>query len=153
VEITMLRFIVSGAAVLLWILPAGGAAAGEALASNPAAVVSGGAAIGSDQPIATVEGKNLIGREVTGAHDQPVGEIESVYVDAKGNVRQILVETERDHVVAIDWKDVMVSDSGRKIAVSAGRDRISKLPAYRYVNPAQRGTVFTDEPPSATQLQ
>ena len=135
------------AAAILW--PEVPARAGEAIASNPAAVIPDAAAAGSEQPIATVEGKNLIGREVTGARDQTVGEIESVYVDAKGNVKQIIVTGDGDRSVAIDWKDVVVSDNGKKIAVNATTNQLMTMPAYSYAKPEQQGTVFTDDASAA----
>jgi hypothetical protein len=133
-------------AVCLW---NGAAHAGEAIASNPAAIIPDAAAAGIEQPIATIEGKNLIGRDVTSARDQTVGEIESVYVDAAGNVKQVIVTGPGDRSVAIDWKDVVVSDNGKKIAVNATRDQLMMMPEYSYVKPEQQGTVFTDEASAA----
>src|SRR5205085_1850268 len=98
---------------------------------NPAAIIPDAAAAGSDQPIATVEGKNLIGRDVTSAQDQNLGEIDSVYVDAKGNVKQIIVTgAAGGRSVAIDWKDVVVSDNGKKIGVNATKDQLARMPEY-----------------------
>lgn len=127
----------------------GAARAAEALASNPAAIIPDAAAVGSDQPIATVEGKNLIGRDVTSAEEQAVGEIDSVYVDSKGNVKQIIVTGPAERSVAIDWKDVVVSDNGKKIAVNATADQLKTMPAYSYAKPEQQGTVFTDDASAA----
>lgn len=135
-------FIPLCAVMLLW----GAAAhAEEAIASNPAAVLPNAESAGSEQPMATVDGKNLIGREVTTARDQIVGEIDSVYVDARGNVKQIIIIGSGDRSVAIDWKDVMVSENGKKIAINASKDQLTKMPAYSYARPEQQGTVFTDE--------
>jgi len=137
------------AAVVLWLSAPGPTHAGEALASNPAAIIPDAAAAGSEQPIATVEGGNLIGRDVTAARDQTVGEIESVYVDAKGNVKQIIVTSGGERSVAIDWKDVMVSDNGKKIAVNTTADQLMNMPAYSYAKPEQQGTVFRDDASAA----
>lgn len=137
-------------AAVLWLPATGPAHAGEALASNPAAIIPDAAAAGSDQPIATVEGKNLIGRDVTGPRDETVGEIDSVFVDAKGNVKQIFVTgAAGGRGVAIDWKDVMVSDNGKKIAVNVTKDQLKAMPEYSYARPEQQGTVFTDEASAA----
>ncbi len=128
------------------------ALADAALASNPAAIVpAASAAPGGAQPIATVNGGNLIGRDVTSARDQLVGEIESVYVDGKGNVRQVIVTGMREHPIAIDWKDIVVSEAGTKLAINAPRDQVMSMPAYRYAKPEQQGTVFTDDQPGSYQ--
>jgi hypothetical protein len=124
------------------------AIAGEALASNPA-ILSNAAAVGSDQPIAALEAHDLIGRDVTNPEDATIGEIESVYVDAKGNVRQVIVAVGgflgvAERGVALDWKDLVVSDDGKKIALDATKDQLAKMPAYSYAKPSQRGTVFAD---------
>ena len=137
-------------AAMVW-LPAA-ACADEALASNPAAIIPNAAAAGSDQPIATVQGDNLIGRDVTDSGDRVVGEIESVYVDAKGNVRKLIVTGIGRNPVAIDWKNVVVSDNGKKIAVTASRDQLMQAPGYRYAKPEQQGTVFTDDNASTAQV-
>lgn len=138
-------------AVFLWpaLLLNGAAHAGEAIASNPAAIIPDAAAAGSEQPIAAVAGKNLIGRDVTSARDQIVGEVDSVYVDARGNVKQIIVTGPGDRSVAIDWKDVVVSDNGKKIAVSATPEQLASMPEYSYAKPEQQGTVFTDDASAA----
>ncbi|MEN3976799.1 PRC-barrel domain-containing protein [Emcibacter sp. SYSU 3D8] len=126
------------------------ARADEALASNPAAIIPGAAAAaGGQQPMGTIEGKNLIGRDLTSARDQLIGEIESVYVDGKGNVKQVIVTGMGDRTVAIDWKDVVVSDNGKKVAVNASSDQLKNKPDYKYAKPEQQGTVFTDEQSSA----
>lgn len=131
----------------LWaviVLCGAAARADEAIASNPAAVLPTAGPAG-EQPMATVEGKNLIGREVTSARDEIVGEIDSVYVDARGNVKQIIIIGSGERSVAIDWKDVMVSDGGKKIAVNLSKDQLTRMPEYSYAQPEQQGTVFTDE--------
>ncbi|MGE0666762.1 MAG: PRC-barrel domain-containing protein [Sphingomonadales bacterium] len=138
---------------MLWLsaamwLPAP-ALAEEALASNPAAIVPDAAAAGSGDPVGTVNGDNLIGRDVTSARDRVVGEIESVYVDAKGNVKQIIVTNAGGRTFAVDWSAVVVTENGKKIAVTAAPDQLSRMPEYRYARPEQQGTVFTDEQSSA----
>jgi len=141
-NLATLRFIPLFAVMLLW----GAAAyADEAIASNPAAILPNAGSADGEQPMATVDGKNLIGREVTSARDEIVGEIDSVYVDAQGNVKQIIITGSGDRSVAIDWKDVMVSDNGKKIAVDVSKDQLTKMPEYSYARPEQQGTVFTDE--------
>lgn len=128
------------------------ALADAALASNPAAIIpDAAAAAGGAQPIATVNGGNLIGCDVTSAGDQLVGEIESVRVDGRGNVRQVIVTGMRDDPIAIDWTDIVVSENGAKLAVNAARDEVMAKPAYRYDKPEQQGTVFTDGGPPQAQ--
>ena len=78
-----------------------------------------------------------------------MGEIESVYVDGNGNVKQVIIVGMGDHTVAVDWKDVVVTENGKKLAVNASRDQLMSLPGYRYAKPEQQGTVFTDGDASA----
>jgi hypothetical protein len=137
------------AAALAWAPAATPVRADEAMASNPAAIIPDAAAAGITAPVGTIQGKNLIGRDVTSARDQAVGEIESVYVDEKGNVKQVILTGLGEHRIAIDWKDVVVTENGKKLAVNAPRDQLMGLPEYRYAKPEQQGTVFTDEEASA----
>ncbi len=125
----------------------GAARADEALASSPA-IISDAAALGTDGPVAAVRAKDLIGRHVTGRQDVAVGEIESVHVDGQGNVREIIVAVGGvdGHGIAIPWRDVVVSDSGRKLAIDMTRDQLTSMPAHAYAKPSQQGTVFTDDP-------
>ncbi len=133
-------------AVLLF--TASSANAGEALASNPA-IVAASAAVPGDQPVEAIAAQDLIGRDVTNPQDATIGEIESVYVDAKGNVRQVIVSVGGflaigERSVALDWKDLVVSDGGKKIAATATKDQLMNMPAYSYAKPSQQGTVFAD---------
>ena len=70
-------------------------------------------------------------------------------MDAKGNVKQIIVTSGGERSVAIDWKDVMVSDNGKKIAVNTTADQLMNMPAYSYAKPEQQGTVFSDDASAA----
>ncbi len=129
-------------------LAATSANAGEALASNPA-IVAASATVGGDQPVTAVAAQDLIGRDVTNPQDATIGEIESVYVDAKGNVRQVIVAVGGflgvgERSIALEWKDLVVSDGGKKIAANTTKDQLMKVPAYSYAKLSQQGTVFAD---------
>ena len=69
-----------------------------------------------------------------------------ILLDAPADV---LYARKGEHTIAIDWKDVVVTENGKKLAVNAPRDQLMGLPEYRYAKPEQQGTVFTDEEASA----
>ncbi|MBI1179828.1 MAG: hypothetical protein GC201_04670 [Alphaproteobacteria bacterium] len=98
--------------------------------------------------VGAVSANDLIGREITTARDTPLGEIEAVQVDGDGNVRRLIVGLESSagasRPVALEWSDVVVSDGGAKLAVNAAAAQVRALPTYRFSNPSQQGTVFTE---------
>jgi hypothetical protein len=94
-------------------------------------------------PVEAVTAKALIGRYVTDTHEDILGEVESVRVDGKGNVQEIVLST-GDRAVAVRWKDVVVSDNGKKLAISATREQLAAMPDYAYAEKSQQGTVFGD---------
>lgn len=121
------------------------AAALDQIGGNPP-IVAAAAAPGGEEMM-SVSAKDLIGRQIHNLDDQVIGEIEAVNVDAKGNVRIVIVGVGGflgvgERHVALDWTDIVVSSDARKLGLNATRDQLQELPPYIYGEPSHRGTVF-----------
>lgn len=92
---------------------------------------------------------NLLGREITTAAGEEVGDIESVIVDESGKIRAVIVGVGGflglgERLVAMDWKDLQLRDNGRIIQSNLSREELKALPPYEYERVEQRGTAFVD---------
>lgn len=136
------------AAVVAGLSPAGAWADGPVVANPP--IIAATPPMPGQPPVEAVTAKALIGRYVTNTHEDILGEVESVRVDGKGNVQEIIVAT-GERTVAVRWKDVVVSDNGKKLAIGATREQLAAMPAYAYTDKSQQGTVFGDADTAAEQ--
>jgi hypothetical protein len=98
------------------------------------------------------DAKALIGRNIQNAQNETIGEIKSVFIGADGKVDSVMVGVggflgigERE--VQLAWKDLQISDGGRKVVVNMTKDQLKAMPEYKYKDMAWRGQVFTDTGP------
>jgi sporulation protein YlmC with PRC-barrel domain len=101
---------------------------------------------------AAADAKRLIGRNIQNMQNETIGEIESVFIGADGKVDSVMVGVggflgmgERE--VRLAWKDLQISDGGRKVVVNMTKDQLKAMPEYKYKDMAWRGQVFTDTGP------
>jgi sporulation protein YlmC with PRC-barrel domain len=95
-----------------------------------------------------VDLEKLIGRSVTNAANEKVGDIKSVYVDKSGKVVSLIVGVggflgAGDKDVALAWTDVTVSEDG-SVSTKLSKDRLKEMPEYKFTDSASRGKVFSD---------
>lgn len=116
--------------------------------TQPPARPEAGATVKTD----AADAKNLIGRNVQNRQNETVGEIKSVFIGPDGKVDSVMVGVggflgigERE--VQLRWKDLQVTDGGRKVVVDMTKDQLKALPEYKYGNTAWRGQVFDDRGP------
>ena len=115
----------------------------------------------SDVPAATTaqpadpnaaDARKLIGRKITNAQNETIGEIKSVYLSSEGNVDSVMVGVggflgmgERE--VRLAWKDLHITDKGEKVSVNMTKDQLKAVPEYKYTDNSWRGRVFNDKGP------
>jgi sporulation protein YlmC with PRC-barrel domain len=117
----------------------------EQAAANPAFISEAVAATDEGGSVGTVSADSLIGRQVTTVRDEALGEILAVEVDTGGNVRSLIVELRGENrQVAVDWKKVVVSAGGRKLAVDASLGAVQAMPNYEFSEASHRGSVFAE---------
>ena len=97
-----------------------------------------------------VDLNKLIGKSVTNARNERIGEIESVIVDSSGSVRAVVVGVggflgigERD--VAVTWESLTLSPDRDKVSLNTTSDDLRNMPEYTYQDRARRRTVFADQ--------
>lgn len=120
----------------------------------PASPPPAGTAGATSARLQGADAQKLLGRAITNAQNEKIGEIKSIHLDRNGVVDAVIVSVGGflgigDREVALAWKDLQVSANGEKVSTSLTRDQLQALPAYRYAEPRHRGTVFRDEPSSA----
>lgn len=98
---------------------------------------------------ATVRADDLIGQELENTDGDNVGEIESVIIDADGEVAALIVGVggflgigERE--VAIDWNDITVMENGDKIHTMMTKEQLEGMPPYKFEAEENRRRSFTD---------
>jgi sporulation protein YlmC with PRC-barrel domain len=96
-----------------------------------------------------VDAQKLIGRNVTNAQNETVGEIDSLMVDQDGKVRTAILGVGGflgigERHVAVSWDQLTVAPSGDRVTVNMTRDQVRALPEFRYSENHRRGSVFTD---------
>ena len=133
-----------GAAWIVIAVTASPADADQA-AANPAFISEAVAATDEGGSVGTVSADSLIGRQVTTVRDEALGEILAVEVDTGGNVRRLIVDLSgKNRQVAVDWKKVVVSAGGRKLAVDAPMNTVQAMPTYEFSEASHRGSVFAE---------
>jgi len=100
------------------------------------------------------DAKKLIGRTVTNAQNETIGEIKSVYISSEGKVDSVMIGVggflgvgERE--VRLAWKDLHITDNGEKVSVNMTKDQLKAVPEYKYTDNSWRGRVFNDKGPYA----
>jgi sporulation protein YlmC with PRC-barrel domain len=107
-----------------------------------------------------VQTEKLIGTNIKNAQNETVGEVKSVALGQDGKAEAVIVSVggflgvgERE--VAIAWKDLTIADGGNVVTIKMTKDQLAALPEYKYLNTADRGTVFrstpADRPPMTAQ--
>jgi sporulation protein YlmC with PRC-barrel domain len=107
------------------------------------------------QPVlpGSADANKLIGQDIKNADNDSIGEVNSVRIGADGKVNAVIVGVggflgmgERE--VALDWKDLRVSEDGRKVTANMTKEQLKALPEYKYSDASYRGRVFTEATPS-----
>ena len=129
----------ASAVALLFAMPQGFAQ------TTPAPV---GAASSTQKP-GQVDAQKLIGRNVTNAQNETVGEIESLMVDQDGKIRSAILGIGGflglgERHVAVSWDQLSVAPNGDRVTVNMTRDQARALPEFRFSETQRRGSVFTD---------
>jgi hypothetical protein len=100
----------------------------------------------------SADANKLIGQDIKNAENDSIGEVKSVRIGADGKVDAVIVGVggflgmgERE--VALDWKELRVSDDGRKVTANMTKDQLKAMPEYKYPDNSYRGRVFTDATP------
>jgi sporulation protein YlmC with PRC-barrel domain len=124
--------------------PAGGTGSGTGTSSTAPQTTGGGANV---QAPGEVNVQRLIGRNVTNAQNETVGDIESLIVDQSGQVRSAILGVGGflgigERHVAVAWDQLNVAPD--RVTVNMTRDQVRALPEFRYAENQRRGTVFTD---------
>lgn len=97
-----------------------------------------------------IEAQTLIDQSVENFQDETVGDIESVIIGPSGNIRAVVIGVGGflgmgERLVALDWRDLEISDNGEKVRVNATAEQLKAMPAYTYDRAERRGTAFEDE--------
>lgn len=103
----------------------------------------------------SIDTKSLIGRTVKNTNGDTVGDIESVLVDAGGNVKYVVVGVGGflgigEKHVALPWNSLSISDNGEKVVAGVTKEDLEKSPSYRYGNTSHPGTVSSYDSDLAT---
>lgn len=114
-----------------------------------------GAAGATTQAPGQVDAQRLIGRNVTNAQNETVGEIESLMVDQDGKIRTAILGIGGflgigERHVAVNWDQLSVAPNGDRVTVNMTREQARALPEFRYSETQRRGSVFTDTSTSRT---
>jgi len=98
-------------------------------------------------PFGKAEAGKLIGQSVETPAGERIGEVEAVHIGTDGKVTNVIVGVggflgvgERD--VALDWKDLQITNNGEKVVANLTKTRLEAMGAYKYSDPKHRGTVF-----------
>ena len=96
--------------------------------------------------------KKLIGRNVKNPENDPIGEIESVYINADGKVDSVIVAVGGflglgERLVRVAWRDLQISDNGEKVVANMTKDQLKAMPPYNYRDPKAKGQVYPDPYP------
>jgi hypothetical protein len=129
-------------------LAAGGVHAADTTTPKPPASAERAAAT-SATTSTSADANKLIGQNIHNAQNETIGDIKSVRISQGGQVEAVIVGVggflgigERE--VALDWKDLRVTDDGRRVTANLTKDQLKALPEYKYSEASYRGRVFTD---------
>jgi sporulation protein YlmC with PRC-barrel domain len=91
---------------------------------------------------------HLVGRPVRTNGGQKIGNIEGIYVNRDGSVKQVIVEVGSflgvdNHDVALGWDNLHFASNG-DIVVRISKKDLKAMPKYEYAKSGFRGTVFGD---------
>ena len=100
-------------------------------------------------PTASMDARELIGAPVKSAENEPIGDIESIYVDQQGEVRSVIVGVGGlfgfgERKVAVGWNALNVADDGQTVHTTLSKDQLKSLPEYKYADNSYRGKIFND---------
>lgn len=120
-----------------------------ALAAGDASPQAGAGTQSQTQDKAREQARNLLDQSIQNRQGDTIGEIESVILDANGNVTAVIASIGGflgvgERAVAIDWNELQIRDGGRAIQSSMSRAQLERLPQYEYGQSEQRGTAFID---------
>jgi hypothetical protein len=127
------------------------ATAGAAYAADttPTARPAAPAATAAHPSAASADINKLIGRNIQNPQNETIGEINSIRIGAGGNVEAVIAGVggflgigERE--VALNWKDLTVSDNGNKVTIAMTKEQLKAMPEYKYPDASYRGRVFGD---------
>jgi hypothetical protein len=96
---------------------------------------------------ASTSAGKLIGQSVTTATHEPIGKINGVLVDAAGNIKYVIVDVIGTidgglKQVALAWSKLTLANNATALSIDMTRAELQAAPAYRYADPARRGTVY-----------
>lgn len=91
-----------------------------------------------------IRAEKLVGKKLTNAQGNAIGDAESVIIDKDGKVAALIVGVGGylgvgEHRVAIAWKDLQVLNGGRTIRTNLSKAELKGLPEYSYKQTAKRG--------------
>ncbi len=97
---------------------------------------------------AEVDAGRLIGQNVVDANGDTVGEIDSVMVDAKGEVQGVVMDVsswlQSEKLISVPWTDLQISNDNKVVASNLTKNSATAAATYAYADPANKGKVFTD---------
>lgn len=104
------------------------------------------------QQAGQVDTQKLIGRNVTNAQNETVGEIESLLVGQDGQVRAAILGVGGflgigERHVAVNWDQLSMAQNGERVTINMSKDQLRALPEFRYSENQRRGGMFTDTGP------
>jgi sporulation protein YlmC with PRC-barrel domain len=95
-----------------------------------------------------VDAGKLIGQNVVDANGDTVGEIDSVMVDGNGKVQGVVIDVsswlQSEKLISVPWTDLQISNENKVIATNITKESATSAETYAYVDPADKGKVFTD---------
>jgi sporulation protein YlmC with PRC-barrel domain len=98
---------------------------------------------------AEVDAGKLIGQNVVDANGDTVGEIDSVMVDANGKVQGVVIDVsswlQSEKLISLPWTDLQISNDNKIVATNITKESATSAATYAYVDPANKGKVFTDD--------
>lgn len=94
-----------------------------------------------------VDAGKLVGQAVYDANGEKVGDIDSVMVDAEGEVTSVVIDVsgwlESEKLVSLEWSDLKMGEDN-KIVSSLTKDTAKAATAYEYKDQNLRGQVLTE---------
>ncbi len=96
-----------------------------------------------------VSAQELIGKEITNAGGDSIGEVNSVIIGDDGEVNAVVVGVGGflgmgEHDVALKWDEVKPSPDGKELKVSMTKDQLKAMPEYEYSDTRKKGGVYKD---------
>jgi hypothetical protein len=130
-------------------LTAGGVQAADTTPKPPA---SAERTVTTPNSSTSADANKLIGQNIHNGQNDTIGEVKSVRISQAGQVEAVIVGVGGflglgEKEVALDWKDLRVSDDGRKVTANLTKDQLKALPEFKYPDASYRGRVFSDATP------